>query len=391
MKRTKDAVRLAVQYAFGLPALTLYVCIAVPLSRLDGRRRRRRGERPRIAWGPIPIVNIRYTSAADRLAGYPSDSLVYSVYSINARGDFDRVLDRLSRIPLAREATPFAAFLGAAIRYDIFGFFYDGGLLWATPFWKAELALLRLAGKKIVVYPYGSDARRASLTRARGGWHAYIDVPPGDEDRDEGEVVARVQAFARYADVMLGCADLYEDLPRCDGIMRYAFDAGGWTAQPADDDEIVRVVHAPNHRHYKGTRFLIDAVARLQAEGLAVELVLVEGVSNDVARVEYARADIVADQFLLGAYALFAIEGMALGKPVVCYLNQRFAAAHPEWRHCPIVSASPDELVDVLRSLIKDPGLRRSHGMRGPEYVRRFHSLESVGADLDRWYRQIWV
>jgi glycosyltransferase involved in cell wall biosynthesis len=368
----------------------VFVPVALPVSRVRRAWRRRRGSKPRIVWAPIPIVNIRYTSLADRLYGYPSETLVYDVYSINARASFDRVLDRLRGVPLLRELTPFAAFVGAAFRYDIFGFFFDGGLLWATPFWRAELALLKLAGKGIVVYPYGSDARLPSATRARGGWHAYSDVPVGDEDRSEPAVRARLSAFARHADVMLGCADLYEDLPRRDGIMRYAFDGQGWDPTAASHDGVVRVVHAPNHRHYKGTRFLIAAVDQLQAEGLPVQLDLVEGVPIEHARELYAQADIVADQFLIGAYALFAIEGMALGKPVVCYLNDRFSDAHPEWSECPIVSADPDQLVDALRSLVSDPDRRRELGSRGPDYVRKYHSLESVGADLDRWYRTIW-
>ena len=44
-----------------------------------------------------------------------------------------------------------------------------------------HVPLLRLAGKKIVVYPYGSDARLASSTRALGRWNAYTDVPVGNE------------------------------------------------------------------------------------------------------------------------------------------------------------------------------------------------------------------
>ena len=112
--------------------------------------------------------------------------------------------------------------------------------------------------------------------------------------------------------------------------------------------------------------------------------------TNDEARAVFARADIVADQFLLGAYALFAIEAMALGKPVLCHLNDRFRPCHPEWDECPIVNADPDTLTDELRKLALDPARRRELGARGPGYVRRYHSLETVGAMLDRIHRGIW-
>src|SRR5262249_28317951 len=103
-----------------------------------------------------------------------------------------------------------------------------------------------------------------------------------------------------------------------------------------------------------------------------------------------AAADVVADQFVAGAYALFAIEAMAAARPVVCYLNDHFRPWHPEWRECPIVSASPDELVDVLARLAGDAALRREVGARGPAYVERWHSLESVGRDMAAIYERLW-
>ena len=360
------------------------------LFRSRAARRQRRGERPAILWGPVPIANLRNAVRADRLYGYRSESVVYRTFHPADRDAFDLVATL--PMPILRQLVPYAVFLWAGLRFDVFCFYFDGGLLGETPFWRAELPLLKLAGRRIVVWPYGGDARLPSRTRAAlGRWNAYTDVAPGQEDRDESEVRARLEAFGRRADVVLGCADLVDDLPRLDGVLPYPFDSSDWGPVEAPDDGMVRVVHAPNHPQYKGTRYLVDAVERLCSEGLPVELVLVQGVPNAEARRIYARADIVADQFLIGAYALFAIEGMALGKPVLCYLNERFARHHPEWRECPIVSATPDTLADELRRLVTDAGLRRDLGRRGPWYVRRYHSLEAVGAQLDDIYRRLWT
>jgi glycosyltransferase involved in cell wall biosynthesis len=168
-------------------------------------------------------------------------------------------------------------------------------------------------------------------------------------------------------------------------------DVDEWRAEPPEpDDGLVTVVHAPNHRHYKGTRFLEAAVDELRREGVPVELVLVEGTPADAARRIYAQADVVADQFLLGAYGFFALEGMALGKPVICHLDERVAAVHPEWAEAPIVSATPDTLVDELRKLVLDAELRAELGRRGAEFVRRHHTFETVGAQMDRISRRAW-
>jgi hypothetical protein len=324
------------------------------------------------------------------LYGYESASLVYRVYHPADRHAFDHVWEPFRSIRGLRQLAPYLALLWAVPRFDIYCFYFDGGLLAETPFWRAELPLLRLAGKKVVVWPYGGDARLPSATRARGGWHAYSDVPRGSEDRDEADVRAHLDTFGRSAHVILGCADLVEDLPRVDGVLPYPFDVDAWLPVDAESDDVVRVVHAPNHPHYKGTRYLETAVAALRNDGLPVELVLVQGLSNAEARREYERAHVIADQFLIGAYALFAIEGMALGKPVLCYLNPRFARHHPEWADSPVVSASPDTLEAELRALVVDPERRRALGVRGPEYVRAIHSREAVGARLDAIYRRLW-
>lgn len=385
-----SGLRRLVHAVAGGVTVVVYLVAVVPFSRVRGRRRRRRSELPSILWGPIPIVNIRYSSLAERRFGYRSDTLVYDVYRINDRSQFDVVLDRWRRIPIVRTLVPYGAFIWAGLRYDIFGFFFDGGLLHATPLWRMELVLLKLAGKKIVVYPYGSDARLATATRALDRWNAYTDVPPGAEDRREPEVRQRRDAFARHADLMLGCNDLAEDLPRLDGILPYPFPTEEWTPVQEEEDGVVTIVHPANHRHYKGTKYLEAAVSELRREGLPVELVLVEGMPLSAARKSYERADIFATDFLIGGYALAAIEGMALGKPVVAYLPDRLRRFHPEWADAPIVDANPENLVERLRPLVQDISLRRSLGARGPGYVERVHSLDAVGALMDGFYRRLW-
>ena len=65
-----------------------------------------------------------------------------------------------------------------------------------------------------------------------------------------------------------------------------------------------------------GTEFVIEACSQLP-----VELDLVEGVPHEQARKRYAKADIIIDQLLVGWHGVFALEAMALGKPVITYLK----------------------------------------------------------------------
>ena len=98
---------------------------------------------------------------------------------------------------------------------------------------------------------------------------------------------------------------------------------------------------------------MIEACAQLP-----VELDIVEGVPHEEARERYARADIVVDQLNAGWHGVFALESMALGKPVVTYLKpdvvERSAAGFGI--RIPIVPATKETLVEALRPLVEQPG-----------------------------------
>ncbi len=68
------------------------------------------------------------------------------------------------------------------------------------------------------------------------------------------------------------------------------------------------------------------------------------------------RCDIVADQFVAG-YALFAIEGMSAGKPVLSALGWMQADVRSELDRpgLPIVDTSRDDLTGRLHELVNDP------------------------------------
>ncbi len=394
----KVLIWIAQRVMFAL-ALVLYILIAVPYARLERRTRQRKKEKPRILWGTTPIINIRYGSMATRLYGYKSDTVVYSVSHINQGSDFDHVIeDYLSRYmkvgSLLRKAilglvAPYFIFFWMSLKYDIFHFYFDGGFLWPFGQHRLELPLLHLAGKKIIVLPYGCDARLENKTKCYKYNFCMYCAPP-TKVCNETKTRRRLEYFCKYSDIVLGCADLVDCLPRHDGIWQYPIDLSEWPPLPLPDNPTIKIVHAANHRLLKGTSFLIRVIDELKSEGYPLELVLVERMLNREARKIYEQADIIADQFLGGAYALFSIEGMALGKPVMCYLREELFQFHPEWAECPIVNTSPDNLKQQLIMLINDRQLRQELGRKGIEYVKKYHSLEAVGAMEDKFYRYLW-
>ena len=122
--------------------------------------------------------------------------------------------------------------------------------------------------------------------------------------------------------------------------------------QPPTDSPRPLVVHAPSNRVHKGTQHVIEACTQLP-----VDFDIVEGVPHDEARERYARADVVVDQLGAGWHGVFALEAMALGKPVVAYLKPDVVERSAEafGIRVPIVPATRETLVDALRPLVECP------------------------------------
>ena len=150
---------------------------------------------------------------------------------------------------------------------------------------------------------------------------------------------------------MMAMGDMLAYVP-----VRAIFISGRWT--PAGFvtsvrtglGDMLRVAHAPNHAHFKGTHYLVAAVERLQTEGRAIELVRAQGVPNSQVMALFASCDLVADQFIAGFHGYTALEAMALGKPVLCYLRDPSMAI--DSATCPIINVSPETIYDTLKDCL---------------------------------------
>jgi hypothetical protein len=145
----------------------------------------------------------------------------------------------------------------------------------------------------------------------------------------------------------------------------------------------VYIGHAPNHRGFKGTEFVIDAVQKLREEGLFVELILLEKVQNDLLRKIFRDdLDILVEQLIATGHGFNAVEGMSSGLPVVSNLeDETYTLPFRRWSflsECPLVSATPENLVDVLRKLVTRPELRQQIGRAGRQYVEKYHGYDSA-------------
>jgi len=205
--------------------------------------------------------------------------------------------------------------------------------------------------------------------------------------KKEREIERRVRYWEKNADVIVMGFTM-------DGTGRWDVPSGNmvcidpdqWVTgrgSDADGQSVpVRVLHAPNHRGAKGTEFIIESIEALKREGLAVELLLAERLPNEEVRRLMQEVDILADQLILPGYGLNAIEGMASGLPVIANLEDRLSVnvfrRYSFLGECPIVSASPESFVHVLRALVMNSTLRKEIGQAGRAYVEKYHSYTSA-------------
>jgi glycosyltransferase involved in cell wall biosynthesis len=406
MSRIKLPRPLDRAIAQGLRLLAL--CIGLPLvvaTALIERYRRRPGE-PRIVWGTAPVINMKYHSRAARLMGYESETVVESVMAMHRPEDCDWVTSDPERRPFGRmrafppllraNLDPYRTLAWAIRRFDVFVYYSSSTALRHTPAKFLELQLLKLARKRLVLLAYGADVHATTRMKGLLFKHALsMDYP--EFVRHPEETLRTLHYCSRYADHIVSGVDWVEYMPWWDSLTcgHFAIDTEEWkpSPRPFRPGETIKVLHAPNHREIKGTRFLIEACEELQAEGYPIELQVVEGVPNERLRELMRECDIIADQFIMGWYALFAIEGMALGKPVLCYLRPDLLELYTLYSFaggCPVFDTPPLQIKDRLRELVEDPQLRAELGEQGRRYVEAHHSLESVGRMFDGIFERVY-
>jgi glycosyltransferase involved in cell wall biosynthesis len=296
----------------------------------------------------IPWENVQ----ALRRRGVDAKLVVFERYKLHPEADWS--LDRKGGLA-RQQLTQWRAFLRLLPRYDVFHFYSSVTLVPKS----VQFKILHAVGKKAVYHYLGSDIRGKTPEQLAYG------------KRADGEIVGSYDAirWVPEADVVLPGIDLSNFEP----------------APPSDRKRPV-VLHAPSSRRRKGTEHVVAA-----CEGLDVDLEIVEGLRHDEAFERCRRADIVVDQLNAGWYGVFAIECLALGKPVVTFLHDEAVRRTNEayGTEVPVVSATAETLRERLRPLIEDVELRRRIGADSRAYAVKVHDIDKIADQLLTIYERI--
>jgi glycosyltransferase involved in cell wall biosynthesis len=349
-----------------------------------------------VGLGPEPLINNCYHKKALVLYGYSAETFVDHVYFIT--NDFDVRMDRLPRFMRALGA--YLLFFRAIFRYRALYLYFNGGPLFSRPItWRLEPVLYKIAGVKTMLMPYGGDVQ--DMTRSPNLlFRAAMASDYPQHGRRRRRVASQIDNWSRWASHIVSGVEWVDYMSTWDTLMlgHFSIDIGdgGNADATVPEGGPLRIFHAPNHRSIKGTDYLVKAVEELKAEGVDLELAMLQKVPNEQVREAIRTADLIADQFVVGWYAMFALEAMSSGKPVLCYLRSDLVELYTaegliERDEIPLINCDIFTVKDTIRHFAEHREELPGIGRRGVDFVRKHHSLEAVGAVFDRINRGMGI
>lgn len=368
------AIRLCIKHLLLIPFGVLALSLA-PIARC-------RRKPVDVGIGPEPLINQRFHKQAFAAAGYSAETFVTHLFYYS--DDFDIICKRgfLWRCLLA---------LRCLFRYRALCFYFKGGPFAWTGLLRLEPWIYKLAGIKTVVTGYGGDCQDFN--------HCPNLLFKNAINQDYPHVLLknartrqRVDRWTRHADHIISGCDWVDYTPRWNSLCLAHFTVDTEKLCPPDENISVNsgkitILHAPNHTEIKGSRYFKAAIEELRAEGYDVELVFVQNMPNSALRELILRADIIADQLIIGWYGMFAVEGMSAGKPVLCYLRDDLLDLYTfsgvlGKDEIPIVQCTRHNVKDKIRYLLENKEEMQNWGQRSRAFAIKYHSVSAMSRIL---------
>lgn len=351
----------------------------------------------RVLHAPVNVGNQPWVlSRHERLLGVKSDLILNYNTWINYNAD--RVLGTYAKKNWKEVVKRAPVGFLAPFRYDVLHFYFGRSLL----FWDdlgdwnrfpyADIRIAKALGKKVFMTLQGCDVRLAGESNRR---NHFTPCAPG-----------RCSAFEN-------CVSLYDGqrkkmienvLPLCDQVFFLNPELGHYVPQgtfmpyasaevesvevvPPKIDRIPRIVHAPSDGNIKGTKLILEALDTLRSN-FDFELILVQNKPHSEAVSIYRDADIAIDQVLAGWYGGFAVEMMAMGKPVMCWIRDEDLGFVPKLlrEELPILNVRPDNLVEDIGRVLSLKSRWKDWSKMSRDYVLKWHNPAKVASALIKLY-----
>ena len=352
----------------------------------------------RVLHGPVNVGNQPWVlSRNERALGVSSDLVVKHGTWLHYPAD--RYLSESTNGVLSRWDNLKCAYFGltAPLHYDVLHYYFGRSYLGqpGAPLTRhfLDLRLARRLGRTIFMTLQGCDVRQSGLNSGRNaitmchvGQCQVAATCRASIDRDRRELIDNILPLCNR--VFALNPDLINDVPNAHFLPYASVDVESFQPIWPRTDGPMRILHAPSDESIKGSRFILEAIERLKTRW-DIELILVKKLPYEEALKRYASADLVIDQLLAGWYGGFAVEMMAMGKPVACYIRKSDLAHVPEAmrRALPLLNVSIPTLEADLEALLMRLREWNEWGRRSREFVLTWHHPRRIANAMVRAYR----
>ena len=261
---------------------------------------------------------------------------------------------------------------------------------------RGEISLhrLRINQKTVFVTFQGSDARETNCFQdyhLRSGLAEKVVSRSGMSDRS---IRKKKNLLAEIVDKIYSLnPDLLEVLPQGAEFLPYATEATLYAkVLPIKETGELVIGHAPTHRITKGTDQIIGAVDRLRANGHRVRLELIEGLTKADALKKYQEIDLFIDQLVIGWYGVVSLEVMAMGKPVICFVEGKGLRFVPPQmlQDLPIINADEITLEEKILEVMKMDTVQRGNlAERGIRFLQKWHDPRKIAQRVVADYTEV--
>lgn len=353
----------------------------------------------RVLHTPFNIGNQPWVlSRHERRLGCDSELLVHYVPPV-LRYPTDRSLDITGGRGAHEVTTKLRASLTEPLAHDVLHYYFGKTLMsWDdfpsdSPIALADVNVAKALGRTIFFTLQGCDVRLAGesdrrnrTTACRTGHCSQFAACVGGIDDRRRRLIAEILPLADK--VFYLNPELGHFVPGAEFLPYSNVDISTFSVTPPATTGRPRILHAPSDGSIKGTDMILAALDALRATH-DFELVVVQNTPHAEAMELYRSADIVIDQILCGWYGGFAVEVMAMGKPVLCTLREEDFCNLPAElvSDIPIRNVRPDYLAEDIGAALDARLMWPEWSARARAYVERWHDPARIAAAMIAAYR----
>ena len=237
---------------------------------------------------------------------------------------------------------------------------------------REDVDALRASGRNVALLFHGSEVRRPRLHARLTPWSPFYQAQTQVLTANLERTTDRVhEALADFdGPVLVSTPDLLDHVPGAVWVPGVVGPASFLPTAPALTGRRPIVAHAPSSSWLKGSEWVDPVLQRMDKEGLLTYRRL-QNLPPIMMPSLLREVDVVVDQVTLGNPGVLAAQAMAAVRLVLAHLTEPVRRRFPE--PPPVVETTPENIEQVLLSVIENPEHYSAIAARGVEFARTYH------------------